>query len=568
MRKYVCLILLLSAICVRSLSQNLPTVEVPDKLDFAGMELNFTDKAKKILKTEIINLTKGERYFNQKVERANLYLPIIEKTFEEENFPKDFKYLAIQESNLVSDAVSVSNAVGYWQFKKESAIEVGLRVDDEVDERKNIISATRGAARYLTRNNQTLKNWVYALLSYNLGLTGCKKYVQEKYIGQNTMIIDDDMHWYVMRFFAHKILFQHVTGHSSSMDSVLIAYLDGAGKTLEDISIQTGTSYSTIKLYNKWLSTERIPEDKIYPVILAIPVHRVEEVTARINKQPAVSLQDRPKKIKVTNTEEALTVAHFASIVYINGIKAVLARDGDNVARLAYKCGISKEDFLEYNEMKSFEEIQAGNFYYLDKKKNKALVLFHTVKKGETLWSIAQRYGVKTKAIIEKNRMEEDEALTPGRILWLKTKRPKNKPVEYEIIQDVIPQKNTSKEPKNETSFTEQRDISMGDAQHTIIHTVSEGETIFSISKKYNVAPDSIKSWNYMPDFSVAKGQKLIIVKSSAKTPETPLKYTVKEGDTLYKISRLYQVTEKQIMEWNSKTTTNIKPGEELIIKK
>ena len=88
----------------------------------------------------------------------HLYFPIIENIFKEEGVPDDFKYLSLQESGLISDAVSTSNAVGFWQFKDFTAREVGLRVDKQIDERKNIVSSTRGAAVYLKRNNFLMNN--------------------------------------------------------------------------------------------------------------------------------------------------------------------------------------------------------------------------------------------------------------------------------------------------------------------------------------------------------------------------------------------------------------------------
>ena len=65
----------------------------------------------------------------------------------------------MQESALISDAVSVSNAVGFWQFKDFTAIEMGLRVDKEVDERMNIVAASRGAARYIKGQLTGTKNF-------------------------------------------------------------------------------------------------------------------------------------------------------------------------------------------------------------------------------------------------------------------------------------------------------------------------------------------------------------------------------------------------------------------------
>src|SRR6478609_11002832 len=83
--------------------------EVPHKMDFAGITLTIRDDARREIQTDVDALTRSPKHFNMKVERAKTYFPFIEKIFAEERVPDDFKYLALQESALVSDAVSVSN---------------------------------------------------------------------------------------------------------------------------------------------------------------------------------------------------------------------------------------------------------------------------------------------------------------------------------------------------------------------------------------------------------------------------------------------------------------------------
>ena len=103
--------------------------EVPHKMQFAGMTLTIRDDARREIQKDVNALTQSPKHHNIKVERAKTYFPIIEKVFAEENLPDDFKYLVLQESALIADAVSVSNAVGFWQFKDFTALEMGLRVD-------------------------------------------------------------------------------------------------------------------------------------------------------------------------------------------------------------------------------------------------------------------------------------------------------------------------------------------------------------------------------------------------------------------------------------------------------
>src|SRR5688572_16134864 len=107
--------------------------QVPSRMDFAGITLIIHDDARREIQADVDALTKSPKHYNIKVERAKSYFPIIEKVFAEEQLPDDFKYLSLQESALIADAVSTSNAVGFWQFKDFTAIEMGLRVDREVD---------------------------------------------------------------------------------------------------------------------------------------------------------------------------------------------------------------------------------------------------------------------------------------------------------------------------------------------------------------------------------------------------------------------------------------------------
>ncbi|HNU42420.1 MAG TPA: lytic transglycosylase domain-containing protein, partial [Cyclobacteriaceae bacterium] len=181
------------------------TPEVPHKMHFADMTLTIRDDARREIQKDVDALTQYPRYFNIKVERAKTYFPIIDKIFEEERLPLDFKYLVLQESALIADAVSVSNAVGFWQFKDFTALEMGLRVDKEVDERMNIYSATRAAARYLKKNNFLFNNWLLALQSYQMGGGGVQRSVGDKYNGVRHMEITSDTYWYIKKYLAHKV---------------------------------------------------------------------------------------------------------------------------------------------------------------------------------------------------------------------------------------------------------------------------------------------------------------------------------------------------------------------------
>ena len=228
--------------------------QVPKIVEFADMKLELTDAARKNIQKDVDALHSSPTHLQKRLDVINLYFPIIERIFKEEGVPDDIKYLVIQESGLVADAVSTSNAVGFWQFKDFTAREVGLRVDNQVDERKNIVSATRGAAKYLKRNNFQFDNWAYAISAYQAGLGGVRRYVDKKYYGAKKMPITPDTHWYLLKFIAHKVAFEGMTGDRHSEGLELVEYTKGGGKDLERIARDAKIDPELLRYYNKWIA--------------------------------------------------------------------------------------------------------------------------------------------------------------------------------------------------------------------------------------------------------------------------------------------------------------------------
>ena len=191
-----------------TLSVAAQTPQVPKKLDFGGITLSIRDDARKEIQKDVDALWQSPKHLAIKVEKARTYFPIIEKIFEEERVPDDFKFLVLQESALIPDAVSVSNAVGYWQFKDFTAAEMGMRVDKQIDERMNIVSSTTAAARYIKKNNFYFNNWVFALQAYQMGAGGVMKAEKNFHSGAKHMDITSHTYWYVKKFLAHKVAFE------------------------------------------------------------------------------------------------------------------------------------------------------------------------------------------------------------------------------------------------------------------------------------------------------------------------------------------------------------------------
>lgn len=181
--------------------------------------------------------------------------------------------------------------------------------------------------------------------------------------------------------------------------------------------------------------------------------------------------------------------------------------------------------------------------------RNGQRVYVHVIQKGNTLWGLHKLYDVSVEKIIQENPGVETN-LQEGQIVYI--------PVPI---------------------VTEEK-----------IHTVSAGETLYAISKKYDVEVNDLIKWNPGSEQSVKEGQQLKILKSTyitgdkaettiteqSNTPSSnPVKvtfndsiveHTVVAGETLFAISKRYLVAQEKIAAFNNKKNNNIKPGEILKI--
>jgi len=500
--------------------------QVPTQLEFADLIVRITPQAQREIQLDVDAQYRNPTYFKVKQDRMNLYMPIVERELRNQGVPEDMKYLVIQESGLIPDAVSTSNAVGFWQFKQGTAEEVGLRVDAQVDERKNIATSSRGAALYLKKHNNTLNNWMAALVSYQMGLGGAKAYFGTQVNGKKIIEVDRNTHWYFKKYLAHKIAFENQIGMFVSNQKLVEMSVQGP-VTFTTLSKRFGVSEDHLKEFNKWAGNGKIPAGTFtifYIKEASLPIEpaiikseekpkKTQQATAVVKKSPVYKQANSYPRITGNTTK-----SNEPNQISVNELDGVLAAKTSSPGKFADDIGVKEKKFLKVNDMSEGDRIESGNYYYTEKKKTSAEVETHLVLPGETLWSISQKYGIRLAALKSKNRVRKDSDLKAGMLLNLREPRKRGEEIPIIPISQPV-QQNKAVIASSETNPVEVKPSTQADripeAQpNRLTHTVAQGETLFAISRKYGVSVENLKNWNSIGSQNIISvGQKLVIFK-------------------------------------------------------
>ena len=508
--------------------------QVPEILFIGDQKLLISPRARDEIQKDVNALHANRKYFEIKANRAATYLPIVEEVLRMEGIPEEFKFLAIQESGYEAEAVSSSNAVGFWQFKAETAKEFGLTISSVVDERKHIVYSTKGAARYLKKSYFFLQNWVLVCQSYQMGLGGTQRGSDKRLFGADEMKIEKDTYWYVMKFLAHIVAFRPYLSKKPQNITNIGLYKAMPHEEIDNVLVNNNLEVDQFKELNRWLlSGNRNPFYK--PYLMVVP--EKEKVFARKEPKETVTIKTdfiEPKEF--TKIKKDLPYDPSTRIIFIvNGKKAILAEEGDSKITLAIRGGISKDELVEFNDLRRKDFIQANKAYYLEKKSKKSPVAYHIYRKGESLWEISQTYAIRMDAILKKNHLEKGQAPELGQVLWLKKKRPAGTPPmimetkEEEIASDPIPGEpevitaDSSLFERDSTAHLETdtlmeisspnggEKIDIEEKKSEVVHKVEQGQTLYSISKIYGCTVEDIMELNQIKTANLSIGQELRI---------------------------------------------------------
>lgn len=214
------------------------------------------------------------------IKRANRWLPEIEKILKENGIPEDFKYLPLIESALLNQ-VSPKEAVGFWQIIKSAGKIYDLEITKEVDERYDPIKSTYAACKYLKDAHRKFGNWTLAAASYNRGMTGLQKALDNQKVNSYyDLFLNDETSRYVFRMLAMKEILEHPLTYGFVLaeeelyqpEEVRYVEVKESVNSLIDFSLSQGTNYKTLKRLNPWLREDELTVKKGKSYRIALPI--------------------------------------------------------------------------------------------------------------------------------------------------------------------------------------------------------------------------------------------------------------------------------------------------------
>ncbi|MEN9312227.1 MAG: hypothetical protein RIT42_333 [Bacteroidota bacterium] len=252
-------------------------------------------------------------------------------------------------------------------------------------------------------------------------------------------------------------------------------------------------------------------------------------------------------------------VATNTAPVEVNGIQAIMAKPGETPEQVAARYNMSTWQIYKYNDISKGDMLSPGEIIYLKPKRRRSFENNHTVKNGETMREISQKYGVKVKHLYKLNRLEPGLEVRPGEVINLKEKRD---------VPPAILERNDNPNQVNAVDLIlNQRTEPQGGQSKGTVYEVQAGETLQDIAQRMNVSALDLARWNNLDGYSVAAGQILVLrpnVKMSEETQvdyrnfmsnngaaSAPRTHIVIRGETLFSIARLYRLSVDSLTAWN-----------------
>lgn len=446
------------------------------------VDMTYNDKVRAFIE---LYVNKKRKNVKVMLGLAQYYFPIFEEILDKQGLPQELKYLTIIESALNPRATSRVGASGLWQFMYTTGKIYDLQVNSYVDERRDPIKASYAAANYLKDLYNIYKDWTLAIAAYNCGPGNVNKAIKRSKGKTNFWEIYDylpaETRGYVPAFIAANYMMNYYKEHNLFPQKINFPQLTDTVMVNENINLKDVSE------------------------LLNVPLQQLRDLNP----------QYKNDVIPGSSESYSLKLPVNLATTFIELEDSITSR--------------SKETMLKYTEITPQQN-------YLQISPNDEIIRqSHKVKKGENFNSIAKKYGVDVNALKEWNRMRSKKLKTGQKLIIYTTKKSKTSENEQKEKPENKIEKNNSDSLKKTDNKSVKEQINKKESSDTenkknqekaknnnktekkkdskkTTHKVGKGETLSSISRKYNVSVDElIKINNLKSDGKINSGQTLII---------------------------------------------------------
>ena len=500
---------------------NDPAFETGAKFGKPEYQMDTKSNLPKVKKWIQYYSKKDRKRFQRFLNRGAKYKQIVQDLLVANDLPPDLYYLGILESGYVTKAVSHAGAVGPWQFMAPTGRQYGLKINNYVDERVDVVRATLAAIRYLKELYRQKKSWYMALAAYNAGPGRVRRAVRRggtKNYWKLTQrrLLPYDTREYIPQFLAILSIGTNIEKYG---------FEEKAQEVLEPMELVKVPASVPLKKVSEF---SRVPLDQI------------KKLNPHIRKQWVPPTKSKVYHLWIRKHESALLKNQFANLqkhkvkglkiqrYYASGYRKVhRVRRGQNLSTIARRYGTSVSKIKRINRLRS-NRIYVGQKLRVKGRTGKArkTASIHKVRRGQNLTTIARRYGTSVAKIKQMNNLRS------GRIY--------------------VGQKLRLNE--NKTS---------GSRKVASTHKVRSGQNLTSIARRYGTSVSKLKRMNNLSSGRIYVGQKLKLNGSATKNVK---RYKIRRGDNLSSIARRFGTTIRRLKSINKLRSNRIQRGQVLLI--
>lgn len=366
---------------------------------------------------------KGRKHFINYTQRAGRYAPVLSKIMADNGLPRDLIYLAMAESGFQNHARSWAKAVGPWQFMPATGKKFGLNIDWFVDERRDPLKATIAAANYLKTLHDLFGSWELATAGYNAGEGKIARAIRMYRTNDfwkltNGRYLRPETKNYVPKIMALAIIGKnldvfgfHEVDFEKALDYEEI--MVKGNSDLYELAEVLELDFEEVKRYNPEIVRWQIPPYvETYP--LRVPVGVKEAWDTYQDKDSVLADSYKTYVSSGPSTFRHISQKFKVPVDVLEELNPEV--DGTIPAHTVVNLPFREDhslrnglyaDIYEKSSKRNRRHRSHGRDIASYSKKGKLIKnprVFYTVKKGDTLWRVAQRTGVPMSTIIRTNR--------------------------------------------------------------------------------------------------------------------------------------------------------------------